>query len=189
MPGKRPFECGVGSAMNYYFVPMNEAYAEEIVTHWVYGGEYAIHDYAHEADHMLDETSWGKGLFAVLNDAGDLVGELTTEFFDADDVCVAYDDFNPQTLSAAEMWLGFGLKPALTGRGLGAAFVAACIDFAVRTHCYAGEAVRLGVPASNTRAIKVYQRVGFTIFNRVMGEVAGQTFEAVQMKKVLEKRP
>ncbi len=196
MPGKRPFEwgvrsgeCGVGSAMNYYFVPMNEVYAQEIVTHWVYGGEYAIHDYVHEADHMLDGTSWGKGLFAVLNDDGDLVGELTTEFFDADDVCVAYDDFNPQTLNAAEMWLGFGLKPALTGRGLGAAFVAACIDFAVRTHCYAGEAVRLGVPASNTRAIKVYQRVGFTIFNRVMGEVAGQTFEAVQMKKVLEKRP
>ena len=75
------------------------------------------------------------------------------------------------------------MKPELTGRGLGAAFVSACIEFALREHQYAGEAVRLGVPASNERAIKVYQRLGFTEFNRIVGEVDGQAFDAVQMKK------
>ena len=171
--------------MIYTFVPMTEAYATEIVTHWVYGGDYAIHDYAHETDHMLDAASWGKGLFAVLNEVGDLVGELTTEFFDADDNCIEYDDFNPETLNAAEMWIGFGLKPELTGRGLGVEFVSACIEFALREHRYGGDAVRLGVPASNERAIKVYQRLGFTEFNRVRGEVDGESFEAVQMMKAL----
>ena len=38
-------------------------------------------------------------------------------------------------------------------------------------------------PASNERAIKVYQRLGFTEFNRIVGEVDGQAFDAVQMKK------
>ncbi len=169
--------------MRYCFVPMNEEYAKVIVEHWQYGDEYSIHDYAHEADHILDSKSWGTGLFAVLNEAGALVGELTTEFFDENGDCIEYDAFRSEQLNTAEMWIEFGLKPELTGRGLGEGFVSACIEFAVSEHNYEGEAVRLGVPAFNERAIKVYKRAGFEIFNRAMGEVDGTEFEAVQMKK------
>ena len=104
---------------DYDFVPMNEEYARRIVDNWKYGAEYAIHDYSNEADHILDSKSWGKGLFAVLNEDKELVGELTTEFFDENDDYIAYADFSDERLSGAEMWIGFGLKPELTGRGLG----------------------------------------------------------------------
>jgi ribosomal-protein-alanine N-acetyltransferase len=171
--------------MRYHFVPMNKEYARTIVEHWKYGDDYSIHDYINEADHILDSTSWGKGLFAVLNEEGELVGELTTEFFDENDGCLDYDDFGPEKLNAAEMWIGFGLKPELTGRGLGEGFVAACIEFAVSEHNYQGEAVRLGVPVFNERDIKVYKRVGFQVFARAVGQVDGRKFEAVQMIKSL----
>jgi len=173
--------------MKYHFVPMNQVYAETIVEQWKYGGEYTIHDYANEADHVLDSASWGKGLFAVLNQDGELIGELTTEFFDEQDEYIEYDNLNDETLNAAEMWIGFGLKPELTGRGLGLGFISACIEFAVEKRNYKGEYVRLGVPAFNQRAIKVYERVGFRVFNRTVGEVNGKTFEAIQMKKPLRR--
>jgi hypothetical protein len=41
------------------------------------------YDYANEADHMLDEEGWGRAIFAVLDPADNLIGELSIEFFDA----------------------------------------------------------------------------------------------------------
>jgi RimJ/RimL family protein N-acetyltransferase len=54
---------------------------------------------------------------------------------------------------------GLGLRPDLTGRGLGIAFVAAGLDFA-RERLGATRFV-LDVAAFNQRAIHVYERVGF----------------------------
>ncbi|MEW5871150.1 MAG: GNAT family protein [Chloroflexota bacterium] len=172
--------------MQYHFVPMTAEYANAIVDGWQYGGEYALHDYANEAEHILDPASWGTGLFAVLDENQELVGELTTEFFDAQGEYVEYEDFDSRDLGEAELWVGFGLKPELTGRGLGAGFVSACIAFALARHGYTGDYIRLGVPAFNQRAIKVYERLGFQIFNREQGEIDGKTFEAVQMKLLVK---
>jgi ribosomal-protein-alanine N-acetyltransferase len=170
--------------MHYHFVPMTEEYARIIVAQWQYGGEYAFHDYANEAEHILDTSGWGKSVFAALNENDELVGELTTEFFDEHDEYVEYEDFDVAHLSSAEMWVGFGLKPELTGGGRGAHFVSACLEFALRKHNYQGEYVKLGVPVFNQRAIKVYQRLGFEEFKRETGEMDGRPFEAVQMKKL-----
>ncbi|MCP4542974.1 MAG: GNAT family N-acetyltransferase [Chloroflexi bacterium] len=171
--------------MKYNFIPMNQEYANEIVTHWKYDGEYSIYDYANEADHMLGSESWGKGLFAVLNEKGDLLGELTTEFFDENDDYIEYDDFDDEKLNRAEMWIGFGLKPEFTGLGLGTGFVSACIEFAVAKHNYTGEYVRLGVATFNKRAINVYERIGFEVFNETVGEIDGKEFQVVHMRKHL----
>ncbi len=171
--------------MKYNFIPMNQEYANEIVAHWKYDGEYSVYDYANEADHILDSNSWGKGLFAVLDESGDLVGELTTEFFDENDEYIEYDDFDDEKLNRAEMWIGFGLKPECTGLGWGTGFVSACVEFAVGRHNYRGEYVRLGVATFNERAIKVYERIGFQVFNRTVGEIDGKEFQVVQMQKRL----
>ncbi|MBN1148117.1 MAG: GNAT family N-acetyltransferase [Anaerolineales bacterium] len=162
---------------------MTEMYARTIVEHWKYGGQYSFHDYANEADHIYDSAGWGKALFAALDENGDLVGELTIEFYDQNDAPIEYADFNAEKLESAEMWIGFGLKPELTGRGLGVSFVRACLEFAVKWYDYKGEYVRLGAPAFNERAIKVYEKVGFEVFNRAAGEINGREFEAVQMRK------
>ena len=54
---------------------------------------------------------------------------------------------------------GLGLRPELTGRGLGAEFFRAGLEFGRER--YAPKLIRLYVAAFNTRAIKVYERAGF----------------------------
>lgn len=55
--------------------------------------------------------------------------------------------------------VGLGMRPDLTGRGLGAEFVLAGLRFA--KEAYSPPAFRLTVAASNLRAVRVYERVGF----------------------------
>jgi ribosomal-protein-alanine N-acetyltransferase len=172
--------------MNYAFVPMTEAYATTIVQTWEYENEYTIYNYANEADHMLDAEGWGTGIFAVLNQGGDLIGELSIEFFDAQGEYTEYHDFGDNALiNQCELWIGFGLRPDLVGQGHGATFVMACTDFAVRHYNYHGSYVRLGVAAFNQRAIKAYEKTGFQIFEHTVDDIGGKTFECVYMRKRL----
>jgi [ribosomal protein S18]-alanine N-acetyltransferase len=58
-----------------------------------------------------------------------------------------------------EVEVGLGLRPDLTGRGLGRAFAEAALDYARRE--WAPRRFRLFVAAWNARAIRVYERLGF----------------------------
>lgn len=55
--------------------------------------------------------------------------------------------------------VGLGMRPDLAGRGLGLEFVLAGLRFARES--YSPPAFRLTVAASNRRAVRVYERVGF----------------------------
>ena len=59
---------------------------------------------------------------------------------------------------------GLGLRPDLTGRGLGLEFFRAGLEFGRER--YAPALIRLYVAAFNTRAIKVYERAGFRVTGR-----------------------
>ena len=172
--------------MNYAFVPMNKAYATIIVDTWKYQNEYSIYDYVNEADHMLDREGWGKGIFAVLNQDDELVGELSIEFYDKDGQYTEYCDFDDEAITnSREMWIGFGLRPDIVGQGFGEGFVAACVEYAVQYFHYRGEFIRLGVAKFNQRAIKTYQKVGFQEFDHVVDKISGKTFECSYMRKSL----
>lgn len=172
--------------MDYIFVPMNREYASTIVNTWKYQKEYSIYDYTNEADHMLDEDGWGRGIFAVLNQEGDLIGELSIEFLDAQGHYTEYCDFNNEILlNQRELWIGFGLRPDLVGQGLGAKFVKACVEYANQKYHYHGEFIRLGVAMFNQRAIKTYEKAGFQKFEQSVGEISGKKFDCAYMRKKL----
>lgn len=172
--------------MKYTFVPMNQEYASTIVDTWKYEKEYSIYDYTNEADHMLDEKNWGRGTFAVLNQEGDLTGELTIEFFDAQGQYIEYCNFDDEALlNERELWIGFGLRPDLVGQGLGVEFVLACVKYAIQKYHYGGEYIRLGVAMFNQRAVKTYVKEGFQEFEHTVGEIGGKTFECMHMRKSL----
>lgn len=175
--------------MNFQFVSMNEIYAQEMINNWKYKNEFSIYDYVNEKDCLLEEENWGIGKFAALNEAGELVGELTIEFFKQvdktfeDDGYVDYKTVKANPNEVYEMWIGFGLKPSLTGQGIGKEFVSQCFDFAVKFHNYKGDYVRLGVAEFNKRAVKTYERVGFQVFDSVIGEIADKKLDVLWMKK------
>jgi len=170
--------------MKFSFIPMTDYYAHQIVEHWKYPGEYAIYDYINEADHMLDSDGWANGIFAVLDEGEELIAELSIEFFDESGQYTNYLDFGDETLiNTRQLWIGFGLRPDLVGQGNGAGFVTACLEFALARFPYHGKYAHLGVAEFNQRAIRAYQKAGFQIYDRVVGEIAGQQFDCVYMQK------
>jgi [ribosomal protein S18]-alanine N-acetyltransferase len=129
--------------MRYRFEPMSERQAHAVAG-WHYDPPYDFYDWeADEEDlaELLDPARREGRYFAVTDDRGDLVGfaAFSTEG-DAGEV-------------------GLGLRPDLTGRGLGLSFLLSSLEFARGR--YAPARFRLAVAAFNQRAIRVYERAGF----------------------------
>jgi ribosomal-protein-alanine N-acetyltransferase len=78
---------------------------------------------------------------------------------------------------------GLGLRPDLTGRGLGVEFVSAGMEFA-RGH-YGAERMVLEVFSFNERAVRVYERVGFRTTGRRMQVYRDRELETVDMEAQL----
>jgi ribosomal-protein-alanine N-acetyltransferase len=138
--------------MKYRFEHMTEEYASEVVDNWHYDGVYSFYDMAADEEDLkifTDRTYWENATFAVLNPQDELAGWAT--FY----------------MEGEDMWLSLGLKPELTGLGLGEEFVSRCVEFA-RSHYKLDErTIKLDVAAFNKRAIKVYQRAGFAEIGRI----------------------
>jgi RimJ/RimL family protein N-acetyltransferase len=77
--------------------------------------------------------------------------------------------------------VGLGLRPDLTGRGLGRGFVGAVLALAERER--APTTFRLTVAAFNRRAIRVYEALGFRTIGRFSRAAAGALEEWVQMTR------
>ena len=156
--------------MPYIFLAMNTEYAHEIAYQWKYDGAYAFYDMTADPDDLrefLDENDWAERYFAVLNEQNALVGYYLYTFEDG------------------IMWIGFGLKPSLTGKGLGAEFVSAGIDFGVKRFGYTQDRIMLAVASFNHRAITLYERIGFKLVGTYMQKTNGGEYEFVKMQKTL----
>lgn len=136
--------------MNFHLMTMTEA--KEIMT-WKYPEEYAFYNFG-DSPEALQELIDGT-YYAVRDEAGQLIG-----FF-----CFGQNAQVPegqrQKLYEGEKVLdiGLGLKPELTGYGMGQSFLQAGMEFAKQR--FTPEKLRLTVAVFNSRAIKVYERVGF----------------------------
>jgi ribosomal-protein-alanine N-acetyltransferase len=80
------------------------------------------------------------------------------------------------------LFYGLGMRPDLTGRGLGPAFVEAGIEFA-RTR-FRPERIILDVADFNVRARTVYERAGFRVTGQHSERLAGREVLFVDMELI-----
>ena len=64
------------------------------------------------------------------------------------------------------MEIGLALNPDLVGKGLGKDFIKSGIDFGIKNYKYTKSYIRLTVNENNKSAIKVYENVGFSYYNK-----------------------
>ncbi len=144
---------------------ITQAEAEEIAE-WRYEPPYDFYDA--DADHrdlaeLLDPVLRGDRYYSARDATGQLIGYFG--FSQVDDV----------------VGVGVGLRPDLTGRGLGKAFLEAGLAFAREQ--FAPSRFKLSVAEFNVRAIKVYERAGFVTTRSFMHETNGGLFSFVEMER------
>ncbi len=126
--------------------------AMEINT-WTYEEPYSLYSFSGEKEvieELLDGTYYG-----CCDDQGDLIGYFC---FGANAQVPGGRDAN---LYGGEdvIDIGLGMKPALTGKGIGKEFFQVGIGFATKE--FNAKMFRLSVATFNTRAITLYKNIGF----------------------------
>jgi [ribosomal protein S18]-alanine N-acetyltransferase len=144
---------------------MLQVHAAEIAT-WRYPEPYSFYDADADPDDLillLDADTRRGRYFAAFGEAATLIG-----FF----------EFKTH---GDEVVVGLGLRPDLTGRGLGLAFLEQGLAFARERFEPTG--FRLSVAAFNERAIRVYERAGFERVRDFEHETAGAVHPFVEMTR------
>lgn len=139
------------------------------VSTWRYPAPYDCYDLAGV---RLDRADDPASRFFALLDGDELVGFRS---FGPDGRVPGWD-YDDTALDT-----GGGLRPDLTGRGLGVAAVATGLAFGVAT--FAPAAFRVTVASFNARALRVVEGLGFVQVGRFDAAADGRSFE------VLVRRP
>jgi ribosomal-protein-alanine N-acetyltransferase len=145
--------------MKLIFTPVDEADARQIMA-WRYDEPYAVYnmgaDFANSEDGFAELLDRRSPHYAVRDEQGELIG-----FFGFGTAAQVWDHDEPALYSEDQtIDIGLGLRPDLTGQSLGLAFVNAGPAFAKEQ--FAPRHFRLFVLPFNERAIRVYERAGFT---------------------------
>jgi ribosomal-protein-alanine N-acetyltransferase len=144
--------------------PLTRAHANDLAT-WSYDPPYDVYDMAGaEPDELLDPAA---GFHAVL--AGDeLVGFRS---FGPDGRVPGWDYDGPA------LDTGGGLRPSLTGQGLGRAAISAGLEFGRAR--FAPAAFRVTVASFNLRALHTVESLGFVRVASFAAARDGRAFEVL----------
>jgi ribosomal-protein-alanine N-acetyltransferase len=148
------------------FRPMTQGDAEQIAD-WHYPEPFSFYDARSDPDdlaELLDATARGDDCVAVDDNDRSLIGF-----------------FHYKRPHGATLEIGLGLRPDMTGRGLGRSFVEAGLEYARRR--FAPVEFRLSVATFNRRAITVYERVGFAATRVFTHRTNGGEWEFVEMRR------
>jgi ribosomal-protein-alanine N-acetyltransferase len=142
---------GGARPLHLTFTPMDESAAREILT-WRYEEQYAFYnpdpaDAEESVGPFLDPAN---AYYSVRDEQGLLVAYPCFGL----DAQVPGGDYSADALDT-----GGGMRPDLTGRGLGLAFLEAGLEFGRRM--YNPRAFRVTVAAFNARARRVCEKAGF----------------------------
>lgn len=147
----------------YSFTPMKKEMAVEIAYEWKYDGDYSFYDMTADQEDLEEFLESDRSGYYIVRREEELLG---------------YFCFKQS--GTGEVEIGLGMKPELTGKGLGLAFFKEGIKFALQQYQTAD--LFLSVAAFNQRAIKVYQKAGFVPVKTFMQDTNGSRFEFVRMK-------
>ena len=139
--------------------------AAQAIRAWRYPAPYDFYDLDADADDLaefMDQRNWPGTYFTAHDPEGDLIG-----FF----IC------DRQGTSAT---VGVGLRPDLTGIGLGTLFVASVLDYGARD--LGIEDYSLEVAAFNERAITVYRRLRFRTDEEFVQQTNGGEYRFLRMR-------
>ena len=164
--------------MKFIFTPMDEANARSIQS-WNYEVPYNIYNWTAEDDisELLDRRS---PHFAVSDEHDELIG-----FFAYGSSALVWDSGEPHLFSENNtITIGLGMRPDLTGKGLGLAFVNAGLDFARKQ--FKPDYFRLFVLMFNQRAIRIYEHVGFQRVGIYVQPNANGDREFLEMRKAIK---
>ena len=147
---------------------MSEHCAREYLN-WKYQPPYDVYNVSPARyDEVFREIFHGKGRHFTVFSGEEMVG--------------IYE----YTLHNGVMEIGLGLTPSLTGMGMGAKFVQACLDFAIDRLKYKGNKFILKVAEFNQRAIRVYENLGFKETSREDEPSGKKSIRFVYMEKMIE---
>jgi RimJ/RimL family protein N-acetyltransferase/ADP-ribose pyrophosphatase YjhB (NUDIX family) len=136
------------------FAPMTPDFAREIIG-WRYLEPYALYSLEDTPETRTDLLDPRSPQFAARDESGGVLG------FVAYGSAAEVGDLGEPHLYTADggLSIGLGMRPDLTGRGMGLAFVKAGMRFA--REWFAPAYLRLFVLSWNERAMRVYERAGF----------------------------
>ena len=149
--------------MKFTFNKMKREDAHRISS-WHYEAPYDFYDSDRDPEdlaELLNPQSWQESYYSVFNEENELVGLFV---FKRDS----------QTVE-----VGLGLRPDLTGKGLGRTFLNAGLAFG-QEH-FPVKVWSLSVATFNKRAIHLYEQVGFTPLNTFMHHTNDAEFEFLRM--------
>lgn len=140
----------------FTFRKMDEASARQIAA-WRYEPPYDIYNCDPDgvAEHIQVLLNPQYHYYTVWDEAGELIAFRCF----GEDAQVLGGDYRAEALD-----MGGGLRPDLTGQGLGASIIEAAFEFA-RQH-FAPKAFRATVAAFNQRALRVCEKVGYRYVHR-----------------------
>ncbi len=148
----------------FRFRAMTQTDAEQIAR-WHYPEPFSFYDASADANdlaELLDPALRGDDYASVEDEAGELVG-----FFQF--------KLRPEAIE-----VGLGLRPDLTGRGLGRSFLEAGLR-ELRSR-FGPSRIVLAVATFNQRAITVYERAGFASVRTYLHSTNGGEWEFVEME-------
>lgn len=153
----------------FQFEKMTQEAAESIAK-WHYPEPYSFYDMENDEEdleELLSPEARGENYFQCCSESGELIGFLCAEQ-EKDGLCI-----------------GLGLRPDLTGRGMGEDFLRAGEAFLLSR----GEKpskLCLYVAEFNVRAQKVYERCGYCPMETRQMESNGGSYPFVYMEKELD---
>lgn len=126
-----------------------------LICDWRYPGEYALYDMPPYEDARRAQRGFA---------SPDLVAFT---FYDEDDLI----GFTTLYEESEEVMIGIGVAPAFCGRGYGREMI--CMTCDLSEKLYPGKTLYLEVRSWNTRAIRCYEKAGFSVDGEAFTQTTG----------------